>query len=39
LLSSTLARSAPSSLMCFLMNSTARYAPVMTACVLAPLNQ
>ena len=39
LLSAMLALSAPSSLMFFLMNSTARYVPVMTACMLAPLNQ
>jgi hypothetical protein len=31
--------SAPSSLMFFLMNSTARYAPVTTACMEAPVNQ
>ena len=31
--------SAPSSLMFFLMNSTARYAPVDTACMEAPVNQ
>ena len=37
--SATLAFSALSSLMFFLMNSTARYAPVVTACALAPVNQ
>jgi hypothetical protein len=31
--------STPSSLMFALMNSTARYAPVETACVEAPVNQ
>ena len=31
--------STPSSLMLALMNSTARYAPVVTACVEAPVNQ
>ena len=36
LLSSTDAFSTPSSLMFALMNSTARYAPVVTACVDAP---
>ncbi len=30
---------APSSFMLRLMNSTARYAPVTTACMLAPVNQ
>ena len=39
LLSSTDAFVAPSSLMFFLMNSTARYAPVVTACIDAPVNQ
>src|SRR5713226_7236832 len=39
LLSSTEAFSTPSSLMLALMNSTARYAPVVTACVDAPVNQ
>jgi K(+)-stimulated pyrophosphate-energized sodium pump len=39
LLSSTLALVTPSSLMLALMNSTARYAPVVTACVEAPVNQ
>ena len=37
--SGTLALVAPSSLMFFLMNSTARYAPVETAWVDAPVNQ
>ena len=37
--SSTLAFSTPSSRMFALMNSTARYAPVVTAWVLAPVNQ
>ena len=39
LLSSTDAFSTPSSLMFALMNSTARYAPVVTACADAPVNQ
>ena len=39
LLSVTDAFSTPSSLMLALMNSTARYAPVVTACVDAPVNQ
>ena len=39
LLSVTDAFSTPSSLMFALMNSTARYAPVVTACVDAPVNQ
>src|ERR1041384_6269323 len=39
LLSSTDAFSTPSSRMFALMNSTARYAPVVTACVDAPVNQ
>ena len=39
LLSSTDALVAPSSLMFSLMNSTARYAPVVTACIEAPVNQ
>ena len=39
LLSSTDAFSTPSSLMLALMNSTARYAPVVTACADAPVNQ
>src|SRR5205085_6411753 len=39
LLSSTDAFSTPSSLMLALMNSTARYAPVVTAWVDAPVNQ
>ncbi len=39
LLSATYAFSTPSSLMFALMNSTARYAPVVTACVDAPVNQ
>ena len=39
LLSSTDALVAPSSLMFALMNSTARYAPVVTACIDAPVNQ
>ena len=39
LLSSTLALVTPSRRMFALMNSTARYAPVVTACMLAPLNQ
>ena len=37
--SATDALVAPSSLMLALMNSTARYAPVVTACVDAPVNQ
>ncbi len=39
LLSAIDAFSTPSSLMFALMNSTARYAPVVTACMLAPVNQ
>lgn len=40
LLSATEARvTVSSSLMLFLMNSTARYAPVVTACMDAPVNQ
>ena len=39
LLSLTEAFVTPSSLMLALMNSTARYAPVVTACVDAPVNQ
>src|SRR5467141_2816616 len=39
LLSSTLALVTPSSLMLALMNSTARYAPVVTACVEARVQQ
>ena len=39
LLSVTEAFVTPSSLMLALMNSTARYAPVVTACMDAPVNQ
>src|SRR5260370_33057188 len=39
LLSAMLAEAAPSSLLLALINSTAREAPVVTACVLAPVNQ
>ncbi len=39
LLSAIDAFSTPSSLMFALMNSTARYAPVVTAWMLAPVNQ
>src|SRR5438552_871424 len=39
LLSATEAFSTPSSLIFALINSTARYAPVVTACVDAPVNQ